>query len=117
MQVTRDSLTELISRGDAVAMNAIGRALVHLLNRQTAEEARDNTTKNHNERGFTPGDARQGSIHAKCFVKYKQLNEWQVAYWLVPNARGTLRLAKYWRQINEEAQKRAAAKAHTQETV
>ena len=44
MKVTRESLTELICRGDAVATHAVGRALVHLLNRQTREEQRDNTT-------------------------------------------------------------------------
>ena len=109
MQVTRESLSELISRGDAVAMTAIGRALVHLLNRQTQEEAAANVTKNHNGRGFTPGDARQGSIHAKYWLKHKTLTAWQMDRWLEPDARGTLRLAKYWRQINEEAQKRAAA--------
>lgn len=111
MRVTRESLTELICRGDAVAMHAIGRALVHLLNRQTNEEQRDNVTKNHNDRGFCPADARQGSIHAKYYIRHKQLQPWQVAYWLKANAKGIPRLAKYWAQINEEAQKKALAKA------
>ncbi|MDV7400457.1 hypothetical protein RZS08_54080, partial [Arthrospira platensis SPKY1] len=71
MTVTRESLTALISRKDEVAMHAIGRALVHLLNRQTREEAASNTTRNYNLRGFTPADARQGSIHAKYYIKHR----------------------------------------------
>ena len=111
MRVTKASLTELISRGDAVAMNAVGRALVHLLNRHTQEEANTNTTKNYNLRGFTPADARFGSIHAKYYIKHRNLQDWQIAYWLRPNAKGTLRLAKYWAQLDAEAQKKAVARA------
>ena len=111
MRVTRASLTELISRDDAVGMNAIGRALVHLLNRQTTEEAQSNTTKNHNMRGFTPADARQGSIHAKYFIRHRQLTQWQIDYWLRPNARGVPRLSKYWAQIDAEAQRKSLAKS------
>ena len=110
MAVTKASLTALITRNDEVATHAVGRALVHLLNRQTQEEQRDNTTKNYNLRGFTPADARQGSIHAKYYLKHRKLMDWQMAYWLKPNAKGTLRLAKYWRQIDEEARRKASAK-------
>jgi len=111
MRVTKASLTQLITRNDAVAMNAVGRALVCLLRRQTTEEARDNTTRNLNNRGFTPADARFGCIHAKYYIKHGCLQEWQVRYWLRENAKGTLRLAKYWRQLDEEAQKKAVAKS------
>lgn len=109
--VTKAQLTQLITRNDEVAVEAVGRALVHLLNRQTTEEQRDNTTKNYNLRGFTPADARQGSIHAKYFIKHRTLQPWQIQFWLKPNAKGTLRLAKYWRQIDEEARKKAVARA------
>ncbi len=111
MRVTRENLTALILRNDEVAMHAVGRALVHLLNRQTREEASSNTTKNHNNVGFTPADARFGSIHAKYYIKHRMLQDWQIKYWLKPNAKGTLRLAKYWAQLDEEAQKKAVAKA------
>ena len=113
MQVTRSILTELITRGDAVSMNAVGRALVHLLHRQTQQEAQYNNTTVANARGFTPGDAYYGSIHAKYFQKNKYLQHWQINYWLRPNAQGVPRLSKYWAQINEEAQKRAVAKLMT----
>lgn len=107
--LTKAKLTALITRNDEVAVEAIGRALVHLLKRQTTEEQRDNSTKVHNMRGFTGADARQGSIHAKYFLKHKTLQPWQVQYWLKPNAKGTLRLAKYWAQLAEEAAKKSAA--------
>jgi uncharacterized protein YgiM (DUF1202 family) len=54
MKITREVLEALITRGDEVSMIAIGRALVHLLKRQTSEEAAANTTRNNNQRGFTP---------------------------------------------------------------
>lgn len=115
MRVTRERLTELIRRGDAVAMHAIGRALVHLLNRQTNEEQRENTTKHHNDRGFSPADARLGSIHAKYYIRHKCLQPWQIAYWLRVNSKGVPRLSKYWAQIDQEAQKKAAARAQQQQ--
>jgi hypothetical protein len=108
--VTKAQLTALITRKDAVAVEAIGRALVHLFNRQTEAEKVSNDTKVYNLRGFTAADARQGSIHAKYFLKHRMLTDWQVEHWLKPNRKGTLRLAKYWRQLDEEARKRAAAK-------
>lgn len=108
MALTRDQVVALVVRTDVVGMNAVGRALVHLLNRQTTEEARDNTTRNHNERGFTPADARQGCIHAKYFIKRGRMEDWQLAYWRETNVKGVPRIAKYWRQLSEESDKRAA---------
>jgi hypothetical protein len=111
MKLTREAVVQLVTRKDAVAMNAVGRALVHLLNRQTREESRDNTTRNLNDVGFTPADARFGCIHAKYFIRHRMLTDWQVAYWVKPNAKGVPRIAKYWRQLAEEAEKRAQQKA------
>lgn len=111
--LSKAQLIQLITRNDEVSQRAIGRALVHLLNRQTEVESTQNRTIEHNNRGFTSSDARQGSIHAKYWLKHGQLLEWQIKYWLKPNRRGTPRLAKYWRQLAEEAKKkqlRAAAK-------
>jgi hypothetical protein len=113
MTVTRATLTELISRRDQVAVHAIGRALVHLLNRQTREEQTANSTRVLNCRGFTSADARQGSIHARYWLKHQTLQEWQVAYWRKPDRRGTPRLAKYWRQLAEEAKRKQNRTEHT----
>lgn len=110
MALTREQVVTLVTRNDAVAMHAVGRALVHLLNRQTREESRDNVTRNLNDVGFTPADARMGSIHAKCYIKRGELEDWQVRYWQRPNAKGVPRIAKYWRQLSEEAAKKAIAK-------
>ena len=106
--ITKAQLTKLITREDVVAMHAIGRALVHLFNRQTEDERRVNDTRVFNQRGFTAADARQGSIHAKYYIKHGQLMPFQIAHWQKPARNGTLRLAKYWRQIAEEARKKAA---------
>lgn len=102
--VTRDSFQALILRKDEVGMHAIGRALVLLLRRQTSEEQRAHVTKLDNQRGFTPADANSGSISAKYYMKHGELAEWQLARWRKPNAKGVARLAKYWAQINEEAE-------------
>lgn len=106
MKITRAFLTELTDREDDIGMHAIGRALVHLLKRQTEAEAKLNTTSVHNERGFTPADARQGSICAKYYIKHGKLEDWQVKKWRERNAKGISRIAKYWAQLNEEAQKK-----------
>ena len=110
MTVTRKSLTELIMREDEVGMHAIGRALVHLFRRQTEAERDMNTTCVENMRGFTGADGRRGALTAKYYIKHKQLLDWQMEIWRRPNKNGVPRLAKYWAQINEEAQKKASAK-------
>jgi hypothetical protein len=104
--VTRQSFTNLITRGDATASRAVGKALVHLLNRQTDDEALTASTRHSNARGFTPMDARSGVISAKYFIKHGSLLNWQVERWIKPNVKGVPRLAKYWAQIDEEAHKK-----------
>lgn len=108
--LTRAQVTALIMRNDEVGMHAIGRALVHLLRRQTDFEAVHNVTKNLNERGFAPADARRGCIAAKYYIKHKKLEDWQLDFWRKPNRRGVPRLAKYWAQLAEEAAKKALAR-------
>lgn len=107
--VTQTTLQQLITRGDTVAMHAIGRALVHLLKRQTEYEQSANITRDYNLRGFTPGDAHSGCITAKYYLKHKKLLDWQIENWTKRNKKGIARLAKYWRQLNEEANKKAVA--------
>jgi len=107
--VTRESFIALVQRGDEVAMHAVGRALVHLFNRQTAFEKDENTTKVHNQQGFTPADARSGSITAKYYIKHRALAAWQTDRWIKPNSKGIPRIAKYWAQMNEEANRKMEA--------
>lgn len=106
--VTRDSLHNLVTSGGPVAMHAVGRALVHLFRRQTETEQRRNNTEVWNEVGFTGADGRSGSITAKYYMKYGVLQDWQIKQWIKPNRNGYARIAKYWKQINEEAKKKAA---------
>jgi len=107
--VTRESFTALVQRGDEVAMHAVGRAMVHLFNRQTEYEKNVNTTNVHNQRGFTPADAHTGCITAKYYIKHRMLQEWQVERWIKPNDKGVPRIAKYWAQMNEEANRKKEA--------
>ena len=106
--VTRESLHNLVTRGDDVAMHAIGRALVHLFRRQTEVEQESNETNVNNSVGFTGMDGRSGCITAKYYLKHRKLLDWQVERWTRLNAKGCARLAKYWKQIDEEAQKRVS---------
>jgi len=108
--LTREKFNELIDRDDEVGMHAIGRALVHLFNRQTQDEKATNDTKVHNNLGFTSGDARSGSLSAKYYLKHKKLEDWQLKSWRKPSAKGGTRLGKYYRQIAEEAAKKEASK-------
>ena len=107
---TKEKFTQLIAKDPEVSVHAIGRALVHLLDRQTAEESRILTTKVKNGMGFTPGDARIGSIAAKYYIKHKTLEDWQAKYWKKLNAKGDARIVKYWRQLAEEVQKKQEKK-------
>jgi hypothetical protein len=103
----RSEYNELINRGDEVAMHAIGRALVHLFRRQTEDEQQSNDTRHTNRRGFTAGDARKGSITAKYYIKHRKLLDWQIEQWLKRDGRGVQRIGKYYRQIAEEAARKA----------
>ena len=40
-----------------------------------------------------------------------KMQDWQIERWLKPNARGQMRIVKYWKQLDEAAQERAAQKA------
>ncbi len=109
--VTREGLQGLVTRGDEVAMHAIGRALVALFERQTKAEKEMNDTRVWNTVGFSGADARSGSITAKFYIKHKRLEDWQMAKWLKPGRNGFARITKYWRQLDEVAQAKAARKA------
>lgn len=110
--VTRESLQKMleVSSPDRKA-KIVGRACLALFKRQTEAEKADNDTKVTNNRGFTAQDARSGSITAKYFIKHGTLQEWQVEKWLKADRRGTPRIVKYWRQLDEEAREKQKAKA------
>lgn len=110
--VTKESIEAMILNADAdKRARIVGRACIALFRRQTEDEKQANTATHTNMRGFTQGDARQGSITAKYYIKHGTLQNWQVEQWTRVEARGNMRISKYWRQLDEEAQIKAAGKA------
>lgn len=108
--VTKDSLTKMIQAANPEKQaQIVGRACVVLFKRQTDSERAMNTTNTENSMGFTGADAKSGSLTAKMFLKNKTLQAWQVERWLKVDRRGTMRIAKYWKQLDEAARAKAAA--------
>jgi len=102
--VTRASIQTMLEHPNPAYVQAvIGRALVVLLNNQTADEQCDNMTKESNGEGFTGADAYSGSMTAKYYLKHKCLLGWMVDKWTKPNKNGHARLAKYHAQLNDAA--------------
>ena len=102
--ITREWMCNYIAtRSPKQVEQMVGRALVHLFNRQTQDEKATDDVRHHNMIGFTPADAKSGSISAKTFIKRKTLLDWQVERWVKPNVRGIPRIAKYHAQLNQEA--------------
>lgn len=101
----------IVNADDDKVQHIVGRALVALFNRQNESEKADNTAKVTNNRGFCQSDARQGSITAKYYIKHRKLESWQIERWLKRDCRGTMRIQKYWKQLDEVAREKAARKA------
>ncbi len=100
--VTRESLIALLNNEEK-RQHVIGRALMVIFKNQTESEKSANQTTNHNNIGFTPADAKSGSITAKYYIKNKELLDWMTEKWMKPNDRGIPRIAKYWSQLNDAA--------------
>lgn len=111
--ITKASLEQMIlEASDEKRAQIVGRACVVLFRNQTEDEKASNVTRHTNDRGFSKPDARQGTITAKYFLKHGKLEDWQVARWLKRESRGNMRIAKYWKQLDEAARAKAqAAKA------
>jgi len=107
--LTKSSLVTMIETADQEKLaRIVGRACVAIFRRQTEDEKVINATSENNGIGFTHADARKGSITAKYFIKHGTLLEWQIDQWLKKDSRGTPRIVKYWKQLAEEATKKAA---------
>lgn len=107
--VTKDTINDFFAKHTSHEARAafIGRALVVLFNNQEEDEKRTNDTRHHNGIGFTGADAHSGSLTAKYFLRHGTLAEWMVDRWMKRGKRG-MRIAKYHRQLNEAANRRAA---------
>lgn len=106
MALTSIDIVTLLKNND----KAVGRALVVLKDRQTADEQVTKTTKHHNGRGFRPCHARMGTSMAKFYEARGYLTAKQLAYWRVEGKEG-MRIAIYHRQLMEEAKIKAAKNA------
>jgi hypothetical protein len=102
--VTRDTIARMLDNPNRKYVEAvIGRALLALLDRQTADEKACADTREWNAVGFSGADARSGTLTAKFYAKHGCLLEWQVKKWTKPAKNGYPRLAKYAKQLNEIA--------------
>jgi hypothetical protein len=104
--ITKAEIIEMLRTND----KAVGRALLAIHARQTADERVQETTKYHNQRGFRPGDAKKGSGMATFFNKTGFLTPKQLAYWRHTNDKGRMRIEIYASQLLIVAQEKAATK-------
>ena len=102
---TREAIIALLDTND----QAVGRALVQLAARQTADERVQETTKYQNGRGFKPCHARMGTSMTDFFTRNGYLSPKQVAYWRRREATGNTRIGCYARQLLECVEEKAAA--------
>lgn len=103
-ELTRERIVEMLETND----KAVGRALLVLLSRQTADEQSSETTRYTNGRGFGAFDAEMGTSMAKFFGRTGYLSPKQLACWRKRDKHGNMRIAKYWRQLIEAAEEKAA---------
>ena len=102
--VTRDSLRTMLENPNRKYVEAVvGRALVALLKRQTADEQAAADTRVWNSIGFSGADAHSGTLTAKMYIGKGHLLDWQLNKWLKPAKNGYPRLCKYAKQLNEIA--------------
>lgn len=104
--LTREIITELLLKND----RAVERALVILFERQTLDEQASRTTKWANGRGFGAYDAEIFSSFARQILKGWTLSQKQLACCRKKSTRGSVRIARYWRQLIEAADVKAAAR-------
>lgn len=102
-RLSKDYIQALLMREGVVGMHAVGRALLLLNERQTADERISKVVHHHNTRGFSPYDAQMGTDIAEFYFKTGFLTPKQLNYWRKLNVKGISRIGKYWRQILEEA--------------
>jgi len=109
--VTKDGLQAMLDTADAdKRTRIIGRALVVLFKRQTADERQNNDVNVENGVGFTGADGESGCIGAKYFIKHGTLLDWVVDKWMKKNDKGFSRLVKYHKQLNEAAEAKVLEK-------
>jgi hypothetical protein len=97
---TKESIVNLLQTND----KAIGRALVVLTARQTADEQVSEQTR------YRPCHARMGASMSKFYERNGYLSPKQIAYWRSRDKSGAMRIGIYAGQLLEVAQEKAALK-------
>lgn len=67
-------VVSLLNRQDEVGTRAVGRAMVAIYKRQTADEARGGYTAASNGRGFNKADASRGTYYARWVLSGRKLS-------------------------------------------
>jgi len=107
--VSKEQIVSLLATKD----KAVARALVVLNERQTADEQDSQATRLDNGMGFKPCHARMGTSMAQFYQKFGYLSPKQIAYWRKTDAKGTMRIACYWKQLMEVAAQKESSKIAT----
>lgn len=100
--LSKERIVELLKTDD----RAIARALLVLNERQTADEQVVENTRYLNGMGFRPCHARMGTSMAKFFKRNGYLTPKQIAYWRALDKTKTMRIAIYWKQLQEAAEQK-----------
>jgi len=105
MTHTVESIRELLRTND----RAVGRALLALNARQTADEQQQEVTKYHNEMGFKPCHAKKGTGMAQFYAKAGFLTPKQLVWWRAVTPSGKSRIEVYAAQLLKVAKQKKAA--------
>lgn len=105
-ELNKELIVKLLETND----KAVCRALVVLYNRQTVTEQSLQTTSEANGRGFTGFDGKIGCSMAQFYLRTGYLSPKQIAVWRKRDKRGNMKIARYWKQLLEEAEAKQAAK-------
>lgn len=92
---TKEKIIDLLATNDV----AVGRALVRLNQRQTADEQVAYDAKHRNNMGFRPCHAAVGTKMATYFAKTGKFSPKQAAYWRVRDKNGNMRIGIYANQL------------------
>ncbi len=88
----------------------IGRSLMAIYKRQTADEQSNQRTKFNNGIGFAKPDARIGGIGARQYMNGGKLEPWVIEIWMRLAKDGYPRICKYASQLNDIAEQRRVEK-------
>jgi hypothetical protein len=105
-KLTKEYIVALLARKDNVGMNAVGRALGVLLDRQTEAEKASFSTQDHNDIGFTGAHAKPMTGMALFYRERGYLTPKQLSWLQGETTKRGCRIAMYWKQLLEVAKEK-----------